>query len=146
MVGNLSGRKQMPDRAFLDTNVLVYLYSEDDDKKRDAAQNLLNEFKCVTSLQTFNEISNVWFRKFNLDSARIEEHLDNIELVCDDILPINRATINSALALKDRYGFSYYDSLILASALEGDCNVIFTEDMNDSQVINNSLTIINPFN
>lgn len=136
----------MPDRAFLDTNVLVYLYSEDDDKKRDAAQNLLNEFKCVTSLQTFNEISNVWFRKFNLDSARIEEHLDNIELVCDDILPINRATINSALALKDRYGFSYYDSLILASALEGDCNVIFTEDMNDSQVINNSLTIINPFN
>ena len=136
----------MPDRAFLDTNVLVYLHSEDDAGKRDSARNLLNNYECLTSLQTFNELSNVWFRKFNLDSTIIEEHLDNIELVCDDILSINRATINSALALKDRYGFSYYDSLMLASALEGDCNVIFTEDMNDGQVINNSLTIKNPFN
>jgi len=135
----------MPDKAFLDTNVLVYLHSEDDDNKRNAAQNLLDEYKCMTSLQTFNELSNVWFRKFNLDSVKIEEHLDNIELVCDDILSINRATINSALALKDRYGFSYYDSLILASALEGSCNVIFTEDMSDGQIINNSLTIKNPF-
>jgi len=136
----------MPDRAFLDTNVLVYLHSKDDDRKRDAAQNLLNEYKCITSLQAFNEISNVWFRKFNLDSTKIEEHLDNIELVCDDILSINRATINSALTLKDRYGFSYYDSLMLASALEGDCNIIFTEDMSDRQIINNTLTIKNPFN
>jgi len=136
----------MPDRAFLDTNILVYLHSEDDDRKRDTAQNLLNEYRCVTSLQAFNEISNVWFRKFNLDSIKIEEHLDNIELVCDDILSINRATINSALTLKDRYGFSYYDSLMLASALEGDCNVIFTEDMNAEQVINNTLLIKNPFN
>jgi len=135
----------MPDRAFLDTNVLVYLHSEDDDRKRDAAQNLLDEYNCVTSLQAFNEISNVWFRKFNLDSSKIEEHLDNIELVCDDILSINRATINSALDLKARYVFSYYDSLMLASALEGDCNVIFTEDMNDGQVINDTLTIKNPF-
>jgi len=135
----------MPDKAFLDTNVLVYLHSEDDDNKRNAAQNLLDEYKCMTSLQTFNELSNVWFRKFNLDSVKIEEHLDNIELVCDNILSINRATINSALALKTRYGFSYYDSLMLASALEGSCNVIFTEDMSDGQIINNSLTIKNPF-
>ena len=136
----------MPDKAFLDTNILVYLHSEDDDRKRSIAQNLLDEYKCLTSLQAFNEISNVWFRKFNLDSIKIEEHLDNIELVCDDILSINRATINSALTLKDRYGFSYYDSLMLASALEGDCNVIFTEDMNAEQVINNTLLIKNPFN
>ncbi|MCL2627136.1 MAG: PIN domain-containing protein [Oscillospiraceae bacterium] len=136
----------MPDRAFLDTNVLVYLHSEDDDKKRNVAQNLLDEYKCVTSLQTFNELSNVWFRKFNLDAVKIEEHLDNIELVCDNILSINRATINSALALKTRYNFSYYDSLMLASAIEGDCNVIFTEDMSSGQVISNSLLIKNPFN
>ena len=135
----------MPDRAFLDTNVLVYLHSENNDKKRDDAKNLLDEYKCVTSLQTFNELSNVWFRKFNLDSIKIEEHLDNIELVCDEILSINRATINSALAIKNRYNFSYYDSLMLASALEGNCNIIFTEDMSDGQIINNSLTIKNPF-
>jgi len=83
--------------------------------------------------------------KIQLGLRKIEEHLDNIELVCDDILSIKRATINSALALKARYGFSYYDSLMLASALEGSCNVIFTEDMSNGQIINNSLTIKNPF-
>jgi len=135
----------MPDRVFLDSNVLIYLHSEDDDDKRNAAQCLLDDYECVTSFQAFNEISNVWFREFNWDSDKVEEHLDNIELVCDEVFPIYRATINSALELKKRYGFSYFDSLMLASALEGNCNVIFTEDMNDGQVINNSLTIKNPF-
>jgi len=134
----------MPDKAFLDSNVLIYLHSEDDDKKRNAVQNLLDDYECVTSLQAFNEISNVWFQKFMWDSSKIEEHLDNIELVCDEVVPINRITINSALALKTRYGFSYFDSLMLASALECNCSVIFSEDMNDGQVINNSLTIKNP--
>ena len=134
----------MPDKAFLDSNVLIYLHSEDDDKKRNAVQSLLDDYECVTSLQAFNEISNVWFQKFMWDSGKIEEHLDNIELVCDDVVPVNRITINNALALKTRYGFSYFDSLMLASALECNCSVIFTEDMNDGQVINNSLTIKNP--
>ena len=92
-----------------------------------------------------NESINVWSRKFKWSAAKIEEHLDNIELVCDGVLLIHRDTINKALALQTRYGYSYYDCLMLASALDGNCQIIFTEDMSDGQIINDILRIINPF-
>ena len=135
----------MRDKAFLDTNILIYFYSEDDNHKRDIAHQTLNNHDCVTSIQAFNETSNVWFRKFSWSAAKIDEHLDNIEMVCDDVLPIYRETISKALSLKNRYGFSYYDCLMLASALEGNCQIIFTEDMSDGQIINETLKIVNPF-
>jgi len=92
-----------------------------------------------------NESSNVWLRKFSWSAKKVKEHLDNIELVCDDVQIIYRDTINKAITLKERYKFSYFDSLMLASALEGNCQVIFTEDMSDGQIINKTLKITNPF-
>ena len=135
----------MHDKAFLDSNILIYLYTEDDDSKRNIAQLKLNENICVTSIQALNETSNVLGRKFSLNHTEVKALLDNIEAVCDEILPINRKTIDNALALKDRYGFSFFDSLMLSSALEGGCNVIFSEDMSDGQVIEKTLKIVNPF-
>ena len=135
----------MSDKAFLDTNVLIYFYSEDDEHKRDAAYNILNVHTCVTSIQALNESSNVWFNKYKWNAAKIEEHLKNIELVCDEVIPIHRDTISKAIILKDRYAYSYYDCLMLASALESDCKIIYTEDMSDGQIIENKLKIINPF-
>ena len=135
----------MKDKVFLDTNFLVYLYSENEIKKREIAYQILNTHYCITSLQAFNEASNVWFKKFYFNGAKIQKYLENIEIVCDEILMIGRGTITTALSLKDQYGFSYFDCLMLASALESDCDTIMTEDMNDGQVINNLLKIENPF-
>jgi len=135
----------MSGRAFLDTNVLIYLYSENEANKRDAAHRALNSHDCVTSIQAFNEASNVWFRKSGWSGAKIKEHLDNIESVCDEIVMVQKHTISVALILKERYGYSYYDCLMLASALESNCGVIFTEDMCDGQFIDNKLKIMNPF-
>jgi len=92
-----------------------------------------------------NEASNVWFKKYGWAGAKIHKHLDNIELLCDEILMIGRSTIDIALSLKDDYGYSYYDCLMLAAALESNCNIIMTEDMNDGQTINEHLKINNPF-
>ena len=135
----------MNDRVFLDTNILIYLYSESEAGKRDISRQILNTCYCVTSLQAFNEASNVWLKKYGWDGIKIRNHLDNIELVCDEILMIKRETINTALSLKDRYGYSYYDSLMLSSALESNCGIIITEDMNNQQIINDQLKITNPF-
>ena len=68
----------MSDKAFLDTNILIYFYSEDDEHKRNAAYAALNNHDCVTSIQAMNESSNVWSRKFNWSASKIIEHLDNI--------------------------------------------------------------------
>jgi predicted nucleic acid-binding protein len=135
----------MNDRVFLDTNVIIYLYSEDENEKRDAIYKCVNNNRCITSTQALNEASNVWLKKYSLDKNQIIEYLDGVEIVCDEILLIQRKTINQALNIKECYGFSYYDSLMLASALEGNCQIIFTEDMNDGQIIENTLKIVNPF-
>jgi len=90
----------MSDKAFLDTNVIIYLYSKSDEQKWDAACNILDSYDCVTSIQAMNESSNVWFNKFKWSATEIEKHLDNIELVCDEVLTIHRNTINKALSLR----------------------------------------------
>ena len=135
----------MSDRIFLDTNIIIYLYSNDEDNKRDIAYELVNNSICVTSIQAMNEASNVWFRKYNLTKTEIIKYLDEIENVCDDVLLIRRKTVNHVLNVKDRYGYSFYDCLMLASALDANCKMILTEDMNDGQLINDMLKIINPF-
>ena len=135
----------MNDKVFLDTNVLIYFYSEDDENKRNTARHLLNSHDCVTSIQAMNESSNVWFNKNKWNAAKIQEHLDNIELVCGQALPVHRDTVNKALTLKERCGYSYYDCLMLASALESNCRIIYTEDMSDGQLIDRTLRIVNPF-
>ena len=135
----------MRDKVFLDTNILIYMYAKDDENKRKVAQQVLDDNICLTSIQVLNEISNVLSKKFLLSTMQILSILDNIEMVCDDALPVQRETINTALRIKDRYGFSFFDCLMLASAIEGNCHVIFTEDMSDGQIINETLKIVNPF-
>ena len=135
----------MNDRVFLDTNFVIYLYTEDEDNKRNIAYEHVNKDTCITSTQVCNEACNIWFRKYNWNKDKINTHLDEIETVCDEVLLVQRKTINQALSIKDRYGYSYYDSLILASALEAGCSIILTEDMSDGQLIFSKLKITNPF-
>jgi predicted nucleic acid-binding protein len=54
-------------------------------------------------------------------------------------------TIKKALYLHEKYRYSYYDSLILASALENGCKMIFTEDLQNGQVIEKTLKVVNIF-
>ena len=132
-------------KAFLDTNVLIYLYAGDDESKRSIVCRVLDDHDCVTSIQALSETSNVLYKKFSLDANQIKTYLDNIESVCISVIPVHRDTINTALVLKNRYGYAYYDCLMLASALDSNCKTIYTEDMNNGQIIEDTLMIINPF-
>jgi predicted nucleic acid-binding protein len=58
---------------------------------------------------------------------------------------ITIATINQALAISQRYKYSYFDSLILACAIENSCSTLYSEDMHNKHVVNESLIILNPF-
>ena len=135
----------MPDRVFLDTNIIVYLYSVDEDDKRDISFKFVNSADCITSIQAMNEASNVWFKKYSLLKHEIVKYLDEIECVCEDVMLVHRKTIDLAMDIKDRYGYSFFDCLMLASAIEAKCTVILTEDMQDGQVIDGTLKITNPF-
>ena len=132
-------------RAFLDTNIIVYLYSETEIKKHYIACRCLDANDCIISTQILNEASNVWTKKYKLRVDIIKKYVENVEKVCDELMVIQNKTIYKALDLKEKYGYSFYDCLVLASALESGCDIIFTEDMQDGQEIETKLKIINPF-
>ena len=128
--------------AFFDTNVLLYLLSGDA-AKADRAEALLVDGG-VISVQVLNEFASVASRKLGMSWAEIREVLDTIRAVCR-VEPISLETHERGIALSERYGFSIYDSMILASALLAGCDPVFTEDLQNGQCIDSRLTLRNPF-
>lgn len=134
----------MPAKVFLDSNVLIYLYSEDEPEKAALALQCAQQPEAWISTQVLNEVSNVLRRKQKLAYADILPVLHELKSNFQ-ITTVSITTIEQALFLGERYGYSYFDSLMLASALEQGCTVIYSEDMQQGQVIENLLRIANPF-
>ena len=127
--------------AFLDTNVLVYAQGTDG-KSEIARQSILRGG--MISVQVLNEFTNVLRRKFGLEWAEILEALEDVNIALGPARPISVDTHTVAVALARDHGFQFYDALILASALEADCDQLLTEDMQTGRRIGN-LVIVNPF-
>ena len=134
----------MNGKIFLDSNIFIYIYSDTEPLKSNICKNAINDNDCCTSTQALNELSNVCIKKWKIDISGIENAINEICSVCE-IKLINEETIKNGLYLNEKYKYSYYDCLMLASALENGCQKIFTEDMHDGQVIENTLTIVNIF-
>ena len=130
----------MPD-SFADSNVLLYLLS-DDELKRRAARDLL-EAGVMVSVQVLNEIVSVSRRKHWLEWSEIGEFIDDLRPLLS-VTPLTLETHMAGRTIASRYGFAFYDSLIVAAAIETGCTVLFSEDLQDGQKIGN-LTITNPF-
>ena len=128
---------------FFDTNVLVYAALQPDPRS-DAARALLRGGG-VVSVQVLNEFANVARRKLRRTWPEVQQALAAVRALCPAPRPITAATHEAALALAERTGYAVYDALILASALEAGCDTVFSEDMQDGQVIEGRLTIRNPF-
>jgi predicted nucleic acid-binding protein len=134
----------MPDKVFIDTNVLIYGYSEDEPDKRQRAIDCVRSGEAWISTQVLNETINVLKRKFSLSYSQIRDAVQELSEGFPIVL-VSVNTIEMALNLAERYQYSYFDSLILASALEAGCQILYSEDLHDGQRIENQLMIINPF-
>ena len=127
-------------KAFLDTNLFVYLYSDTDAEKRDAVFRTINQYERYVSTQVLNEFCNVCIRKLGLPVDAIQSALNEIKDICNLVI-VDYGTVKSALESHKKYGYSFYDSLMLASAIESGCQYLLSEDMADGQVIEGVLTI-----
>lgn len=127
---------------FLDTNILIYAFTSD--PRAVIAEQLLAR-GCVTSVQGLNEFANVARRKLGMSWEEIRDALAAIRTLAKAILPVDLAAHSNALALAERYEFSFFDALMLASALQGGCVTFWSEDMQNGTVINGRLRIANPF-
>ena len=135
----------MTDKCFIDTNIWIYAHLKQSiNQKHSLALNLIENLQyLIISTQVLNEYYSVMLKKKIPDSI-IQ---DNIEVIIDiaEIYLVEVNTIRLAHRLKLKYGFSYWDSLILASALNANCQIIYTEDLQHKQVIENRLKVLNPF-
>jgi len=134
----------MNDSIFLDTNVLIYCYTSSESDKQIRAQVVADLPNTIISTQILNEFANTLRKKFKLDWSAILSALNEVETNFE-VYTITPSYIKSACFIADRYGFSYYDSLIVAAALEAGCSTLYSEDMQHDQVIETKLTGKNPF-
>lgn len=132
----------MSDEHFFDSNVLIYLFSGDD-TKADEAERLLSQGG-VISVQVLNEFASVAARKAGMSSAEIREALEPIRSICT-VHPLTEEIHDLGMQLTERYQLSIYDAMIVGSALAAGCSTLFSEDMQDGQIIDRKLHIRNPF-
>ena len=130
-------------RPFLDTNVVLYAFREGDSRSW-KAEALLAEGGAI-SVQVLNEFVSVARRKLNKSWEEVGHALRILRVFFSEPAPVTVKTHDIAISIAKRYGYSIDDGLILASALETGCNIVYSEDLQDGQVIERNLTIRNPF-
>lgn len=128
--------------SFFDTNVLLYLAS-DDRSKAGRAEDILRSGG-TTSVQVLNEITNVARRKMRLSWTDTHLFLSMIRRLLV-VHPLTLEMHDTGIALAERHGFSTWDAMVVAAALCTDCDTLWSEDMHDGMVIEGRLRIVNPF-
>ncbi|MBI4690053.1 MAG: PIN domain-containing protein [Nitrospirae bacterium] len=131
-------------RIFVDTNILIYAYSETEPKKKEMVLSLLGHEMVCLSTQVISEFIWVMNGKFNIDMKSLKVITDNLFEIYT-VFRINNSTIVKAIDTALQFHFSYWDSLIVASAIESNCRVLYTEDLQHGQIINSNLSVLNPF-
>ena len=128
--------------SFLDSNIVLYLASEDL-LKADRAQELVAEGGTI-SVQVLNEIANISRRKMGLPWAETRNFL----LMIRGLLKVEPITIeihDVGISLAERYQLSVYDSMIVSAALSAECDTLLSEDLQNGLLINERQRVLNPF-
>ena len=134
--------KHISDKAFLDTNILLYLLSADPIKAGKAEDVVAGGG--IISVQVLNELASVASRKLQMPFEDIQEILSQIRTICT-VEPITVDTHDRGLQLAIQYSLSIYDAMIIAAVLLAGRTTLYTEDMHDGRIIDQQLTIKNPF-
>ncbi len=133
---------RMTAKAFIDSNIVLYLLSADA-AKADRAEGVIAGGG-VTSVQVLNEVTNVARRKLGMSWAETDEILAGLRSACS-VEPLTTQTHDTGRRLAERYGLSVYDAMIAAAALLAGCANLYSEDMQHGLLIDRKLRICNPF-
>lgn len=133
----------MSAKAFFDTNVVVYVIGERE--RRTGTAEALLVGGGVVSVQVLNELANVARRKLAMSWEEIDAAIAAIRALCPSPLPLTPDLHDAGRRIAAKYGYSMYDGLIAAAALEAECDTLYSEDLQDGQVLEGSVAIRNPF-
>ena len=134
-------------KIFFDSNILVYSADERDLQKKEIASRLINEITAtgrgVISTQCLQEFFNVAVKKLNLKKNEAKEY---VEFFTDifSVVQVSVPLILNAVDISIKTQFSFWDSLVLSTANENNCIIVYSEDLNDGQIVGGT-KILNPF-
>ena len=131
-------------KVFADTNILLYAFSKNEEEKQQKALEILDNSWPTISTQVIREFISVGTTKHNQPLEKVIRQVRNIVDVVD-IITEDMEIIDKGIKIHQRYKFRFYDSLIIAAAIAANCTILYSEDMQHGQVIEKTLTIINPF-
>ena len=135
----------MSDNVFIDSNIIIYAYSVDEIRKQTVVKELLNKHEVIfISTQTINEFVYVTVRKKILNNDQASIVVDEL-FAMFSVITIDQSIIQNALRLAKSCHYSYFDCLMLATALANECSILYSEDMHHGHIIDRKLKIINPF-
>jgi len=137
----------MKDKVFIDTNILVYAKFEEEDEadKNKVASEVLEKLdtKPVVSVQVLNEFASVLL-KHQVADEDVQQIVREVTEGCV-VVPLNLDIVWNTWKIRKRYGFSYWDSMIVSAALKSECTILCSEDLQHGQVIEKKLKVMNPF-
>lgn len=135
----------MSAEPFVDTNIWIYAHLETpQDRKGDLARVLVeSDHRFVVSTQVLNEYYAAMLKN-RVSDPWIQNSLEAMIQHCDVVL-VSVPIIRQAHAIRNRYGFSLWDSLVVSSALDAGCPVLYSEDLQHDQRIEGRLIVCNPF-
>ncbi len=133
----------MKDSFFVDSNIFLYAFCDKDLDKQIIASKIIQD-DSVISTQVINEVSNNLLKKLMFSNNEIENFIKSCYLRYT-IMNFSQEVFILASNVREKYAISYYDSLIVATALTAEVKFLYSEDMQHNQIINKQLTIINPF-
>jgi predicted nucleic acid-binding protein len=132
--------------CFIDTNVWLYAFIQSQDQNKSAkAQVLIQQSDIIISSQVVNEVCVNLIKKAHLDERSIRKLINAFYNNWCNVLDVDKNTLLKASKLREEFQFSFWDSLIVSSAILGGAETLYTEDMSDGLLIEGSLTITNPF-
>ena len=136
----------MPAKTFVDTNIWLYslIQSGNDDRHRQASDLLIQLDYPVINSQVIREICSNLKKKTRMAEERLRALIHGWYQGCK-VVNSNASQHLRASHLRDSYSFSYWDSLIVAAALDAGCTTLYSEDMQHGQKVESELTILNPF-
>lgn len=137
----------MIDKAFVDTNVLIYLFGVVKNSRGDHESAIAEQIVAQgvsISVQVLNEFVQVCRQKGRLDWGKICPMLELVKQIFDPAVPLTLETHDEAVSIARRYKLHFYDSLIIAAAVQAGCTVLYSEDLQHGQKIG-SLRVENPF-
>ena len=133
----------MRDSFFIDSNIFLYAFSTKDPSKQKKAASIIIQ-PAVISTQVINEVSSNLLKKLGMNNTEVQHFVEDC-YARYTVIDFSRTVFVEAAILRERHAFSYYDSLIVSSALASVQTILYSEDMQHGQKIYDRLTIVNPF-